>query len=198
MARGQYVAFLDDDDEWLPQKLEIQYHLICHNKKIGMVYGSYYHISNNGRRRIERQINVTENPHYKLLGWNVVGSTSFPLIRKECFYTCGAFNPRLKSCQDWDVWLRITQKYQVAFCKEPLGLYHLGTDRISSSMNKRIQGWKMILHLYEKEYKKNPEQLVKFLETIVSECAGTKNIKDLIFFCLKLEIVRIRYHLINQ
>ena len=88
---------------------------------------------------------------------NFIGSTSFPLIRKECFDACGPFDTRMKSAQDYEMWLRIAQRYPVDYVDEPLVLYHEnGGPRISTNVSNRIQGLERLGEIHAQYLRAHP------------------------------------------
>lgn len=119
-ATGEWIALLDSDDEWLPQKLERQFQQvaaepslrICHTEEIW---------TRNGLR-----VNAMKK-HAKRGGWIFrhclplcAMSPSSILIHREVFETIGLFDESLPACEDYDLWLRITARFPVLFIPEPL------------------------------------------------------------------------------
>lgn len=98
-SSGEYIAFLDDDDEWLPEKLEIQVPLMDDN--VAIVYSNFL-ICDNGKYHKNNLIEVTnKNKIEKILETNFIGSTSFPLLNKKLLLDVGGFDDQLKSCQEY-------------------------------------------------------------------------------------------------
>ena len=72
---------------------------------------------------------------------NFIGSTSFPLIRKSCLEEIGGFDVLMQSAQDYDVWLRLSDKYSIDYFDEELGIYHVhGEKQITKNPDKKIAG----------------------------------------------------------
>ncbi len=128
LAKGEWVAFLDSDDEWLPQKLEKQISLlkakpdykICHTEELWI---------RNGVR-----VNQMKK-HKKAGGWIFpqclpicAMSPSSILIHRSVFDSIGYFDTSLPACEDYDLWLRITAKYPVLYLEEPLIKKYGGHD----------------------------------------------------------------------
>ena len=85
----------------------------------------------------------------RLIVRNFIGSTSFALIRRECFDECGLFDTKIKASQDLELYLRIVQKYEVAYVDEPLVVYYIHSgERITANPYYKIQGIKYISTLY--------------------------------------------------
>lgn len=159
-AKGEYVAFLDDDDEWLPQKLEVQFKRIK-EKNVALVYCSHYSISDKGKiRLIEEPLameGIHNNAFESLLRCNFIGSTSYPLLRTKILEEVGGFNEDIESSQDHELWLRIAQEHAVFYVKEPLVRLYSGGDSISRNKSKVLQGYEYLLREYGEFYKQNKE-----------------------------------------
>ncbi len=150
-AKGEFIAYLDDDDEWLPQKLEKQIALM-HNAEVALVYcGSIYKNDKTGASINKETDYYRGFVHQKLLYGNFIGSTSFPLIRAECLKEINGFDEQMQSAQDYDVWIRLSEKYKVDFVPEPLVIYHEHDGiQISGSPLKKINGLERLNHKNEK------------------------------------------------
>ncbi|HHX66899.1 MAG TPA: glycosyltransferase family 2 protein [Gallicola sp.] len=150
-SHGNFIAFLDDDDEWLPAKIEKQLKLFK-EPEVGLVYCRSFTIDElYGVTKIRKVKFYKGYVFDQLFRTNFIGSTSFPLIKKECFQDCGMFDTSLKSCQDFELWLRIVKKYKVDYVDEPLVNYYIhGNERITSDPLNRIQGIMSINNKYKK------------------------------------------------
>lgn len=140
-AKGEYIAYLDDDDEWLPQKIEKEM-AAFRGEKTAMVYCGQRRF--NDKNQSFRDINakaVSGDAVKMLLLGNFVGSTSIPLIKTECLREIGGFDKLLKSAQDYDVWMRLAMKYEFRWVEEPLVIYHIHeNEQISKSAANKIAG----------------------------------------------------------
>lgn len=118
-AKGEWIAFLDSDDEWLPQKLEKQLELIESNPE--------YKICHTEELWIRNGVRVNQmKKHKKSAGWIFnrclplcAISPSSVLIHCSVFNDVGDFDITLPACEDYDLWLRITAKYPVLYVEEP-------------------------------------------------------------------------------
>jgi glycosyltransferase involved in cell wall biosynthesis len=147
-AEGFYLAFLDDDDMWLPNKLEVQ--LKYFGNDIGMVYSNGYVISSNSKRLYTKSENfISKGNLYQLLLYNYIGPTVTAVIRRDCFFDIGMFDEDMPAKQDYDLWIRIIEKFKIIGINQPLYFY-LQHDSYQMSKN-----YSLILKGYKKIYIKN-------------------------------------------
>ena len=140
-ARGKFIALLDDDDEWLPHRLETQVRKFeTLEPDVGVVYGGFYYVSQQDGRILGKRLPAYKgNVYDKLLRENFIGSPTL-LIRRECFKRAGLFDPNLSSSQDWDMWLRIARHYKFDYVDEIVAKYYVHGRQISFNMKKYIPG----------------------------------------------------------
>jgi GT2 family glycosyltransferase len=106
-GRGEYVAFLDDDDLWLPRKLELQAKLLVENPRVGLVYTWRLLTDLEGHvlPQIQRPMHRGNVLGELLLGCFVVPSVV--MVRREWLDRVGLFDTGLRTGEDWDLWLRL-------------------------------------------------------------------------------------------
>ena len=155
-ARGKFIALLDDDDEWLPHRLELQVKkLETLDKEFGVVYGGFYYVSQQDGRILGKRLPQFRGDVYQhFLRENFVGSPTL-LIRRECFKKAGLFDPKLTSSQDWDMWLRIAKYYKFDYVDEIVAKYYVHGRQISFNMKKYIPGRERFISKH-KDISKNP------------------------------------------
>ncbi len=123
-SRGEWIAFLDDDDVWLDTKIERQMALVRQNPRLGIVYCSDYAVDEQLRVLHTRQA-IPENRgdvFERLLVKNFI-FTSCVLARRDLIEKAGYMNRAYQFAEDWDLWLRIAATHPVDFVPEPLVLY---------------------------------------------------------------------------
>ena len=122
------IAYLDDDDEWLPEKMKLQAEKLneC-GENTALVYCDFYMFDDiKGTSREIRKSFSGDNIRQELMRYNVIGSPSFVLVRTKCLSEVGGFDVELTSGEEWDVWVRILEHYDAAYVNMPLVNYHLG------------------------------------------------------------------------
>ncbi|OVE67767.1 hypothetical protein CCS79_12485 [Clostridium diolis] len=165
-ANGMYIAFLDDDDEWLPNKLSKQIQCMS-NSQIGLVYCSSFIVRENGIKKLHVPKNVSHDFEKEILCDNFVGSTSFPLLRLKAFKECGMFDTKLVSCQDYDMWIRILKKYKAILVEEPLCNYYLSNDSVfKKNSSKYMDGDLYILEKYHNDFEKYQDSYLYHLNNM--------------------------------
>ena len=114
-ATGRFVAFLDDDDYWLPEKLEHQVEFMEQRPEIGVTYTRATvelapGVINGSRLYPKDLINTFED----LLNWPNGPVFSSMMIRRRCFDGAGWFDLRYAICEDFDLKLRYAQRWGIA------------------------------------------------------------------------------------
>ena len=148
-AHGEYVGFLDDDDEWRYDKIEKQLAAFT-DDSIAMVYSGILYVDEVNRRKFYEDNQYEKGKMFELLlRSNIIGSTSNPLIKKQCINDVGGFDVSMQSSQDYDLWIRIARKYQINYVDAPLVKYHLHPGyRITEDMDRKIKGTEHLLQKY--------------------------------------------------
>jgi glycosyltransferase involved in cell wall biosynthesis len=151
LARGQWIAFLDSDDYWLPEKLETQIRFFSHTPEALICQTEEIWIRN-GRR-----VNPLKK-HQKFSGdifapslRLCLVSPSAVMIKKELFDRVGCFDETLPACEDYDLWLRISSKIPIYLIDQPLVVKRGGhpdqLSRITPALDRfRIQALVKILN----------------------------------------------------
>lgn len=134
---GEYIAFLDSDDLWYPEKLEKQVGVLDENPEIDLVYADCY----SGESRNDPNQNgffVSENLFsgyiFERIAQNNIFWTSSLLLRRNVFILAGVFDPTLRSSEDYDLWLRICYYHQCYYIPEVLGLFRKHDNRMTKSI----------------------------------------------------------------
>ena len=164
LSSADYVAFLDSDDVWLPEKLEKQISVFkaYKNDMLGAVYCEARVINNKGEITNEYlepiDQSIRGNIYHKLFYKNyIMGSASGVLIKKSCFDVVGKFDEELRGFEDWDMWLRLAEKYEFDFVPETLTM--LRHHRSNSHYNLALM-FSSGINFYNKWYSKAASQKI--------------------------------------
>ncbi len=150
-STANYIAFLDDDDEWLPEKLELQLDLLEERSpKVGGVYTGVTAIQNPGGAILYNRIPEKRGDIYhEMIRENVVGTSSTVLLRRECFERVGLFDESIPYGLDYDMWIRISKDFHFECIEKSLVNYHVHKGQLTNDTKKLIAGEEAMLRKYE-------------------------------------------------
>ncbi len=120
LCRGQYIARMDADDISLPRRFEKQVEFLEKNSDYALVGSSYYHISEDGKiasltKVLTGDLEIRQG--LKKQNWFGHGTV---MIRRDCFVSLGGYDEKYKFAQDYDLWLKVAEKYKVGNIDESL------------------------------------------------------------------------------
>ncbi|HEY6334321.1 MAG TPA: glycosyltransferase family 2 protein [Alphaproteobacteria bacterium] len=128
-ARGEYIAFLDSDDEWLPGKVTRQLaSLEASPREAGVSITGYFLMRDRLGRCESRPLTAQRDWYRYLLGGCTVSMGSCALMRRGIFDEIGFFDEEMRRLYDWDWLLRYTRTQGIANLAEPLAIVHTGTN----------------------------------------------------------------------
>jgi cellulose synthase/poly-beta-1,6-N-acetylglucosamine synthase-like glycosyltransferase len=175
-AGGEYIAFLDSDDLWAPEKLAKQVTVLDANPQISLVFTRARYIDEVGQPVSFSGQTCDGGPGQQvvimdysipLLNGNVVaGGGSAAMVRRWMLEKVGKFDLNLVQSEDWDMWLRLAPLGPFAYIPEPLTSY-------------RVYGWKKLL-----KWQMNAESIQQHMRIVDKHLTGWK--------CEPLEKVRLR------
>jgi glycosyltransferase involved in cell wall biosynthesis len=127
-ARGEWVAFLDADDLWLPGKLCDQFDEL-HRYPLASFSYSDELLRFPDASQSELKCRKLELPLLLELIWGNLFGTPTVVVRRDCFETVGFFDTSLRTGEDWDMWLRLAACYEAAYIPRPLTLVRRSARR---------------------------------------------------------------------
>ena len=120
IATGEWLALLDSDDEWLPEKLATQLALLEQQPEHQLIHSDEIWIRNGVRvNQMKKHSKKGGHIFQNCLPLCAI-SPSAAMIHRDLFTEVGLFDESLPACEDYDLWLRITAHHPVLYCEEPL------------------------------------------------------------------------------
>lgn len=158
LATGDFIGFLDSDDQWLPKKLEKQLQKFNEQPDVGVVYTGVQVVDEHNKPTRKIVPVFRGDMLAKLLESNCIDTTSSVLVRREVLAQIHGFDGQLPSCQDWDLYIRLAQVAKFDFVKESMVLfYHHSGERITTNklsvLNGHLKVFKKYKDLAKKERK---------------------------------------------
>lgn len=152
LGSAPWLAFLDSDDEWLPEKLKMQLDLFD-KEKLPIVHTEEIWI--------RRGVRVNQKKIHQKSGGDIFTpslrrcliSPSSIMITRTLFEELGGFDPEFVVCEDYDLWLRATLKTPISFVEKPMIAKYGGHEDQLSMRYKAMDKWRLksMIRLYEKE-----------------------------------------------
>lgn len=147
-ANGEYIAFLDDDDEWLENKITEQINVFKMYGDVAIVSTDYFIF--NGKKDVCKSNGLEHINLNDLLYVNYCGSFSFCMTKRE-FVKEHKINPQLKTCQDWDLWIKILMHSELGcrvIRKHLVRYYSDHPDKLTKSLQNRVQSNVLFMRSY--------------------------------------------------
>ncbi|MGH9799861.1 MAG: glycosyltransferase family 2 protein [Blastocatellia bacterium] len=132
-STGQYIAFLDGDDLWAPDKLAEQVEFLESHPEIGMVYAeAIVFAEQSGQKQFREKIGYTGETSFchLLLGDHIPNSTV--IIRRECVDKIGLLNEsrELIAVEDYEYWLRLARAFPIKGISKPMAFYRVHANNL--------------------------------------------------------------------
>jgi glycosyltransferase involved in cell wall biosynthesis len=159
-ARGEYLAFLDSDDLWLPEKLAFHVQHLGENPQVGISFSRSSFIDSQGHPLgIHQMPKLSEITPGHLLCRNPIGNGSAPVIRRRVLEQISFLDDRhggpevcyfdeaLRRSEDIECWIRIaiTTDWQVAGIPQALTLYRVNGEGLSADVERQFESWQQVI-----------------------------------------------------
>ena len=176
-SKGDYIAFLDSDDLWLPTKIEEQVQVFNEKPHVGLVYTDIQFIDANGNTYdgdLSWDKPAREVLYEDLMTHNVItGSLSSVIVRRVCLDRVGLFDEYMNACEDLDLYRRIARHFQFHKIDLPLVKIRIHDNNTQHELTTMARGWEITIRKIvgdtppEFEYYKD-EAIIRILSNIAS------------------------------
>ena len=162
-ATGEFIAFLDADDFWYPEKIERQIEFHQRNPELAMSFTNYEHLTEDYQviidcfsywsqfqEKDELFFNF-EKPLEFIIENNVIG-TSTVMVRADVFSQTDSFNADIKYGEDWELWLRLSENHQIGVLNSVQVGYLMRSSSVTQTESfklRNLQSIETILQRYQ-------------------------------------------------
>jgi glycosyltransferase involved in cell wall biosynthesis len=135
-ATGKYIARIDADDIWHPQKLEKQINILNKNKNLAFIATDFYRIDyQNNILSIDKNSQYNNNLRHNILKKNLFCHSSI-ILKKEICLNVNLYDETIKHAEDYHCWIKILSKYDGIILPEILTYYRISSNQISFKKRK--------------------------------------------------------------
>lgn len=178
-AQGEFISYLDHDDLWLPEKLRLQVEKIRTDDNVGVMYCNWLSVDEEGKAMpASQQLSQQEwwhpkegdifpwilLPHRRHIMQNPIVSMTIPLIRTQVLRNVGGFDASTVPCDDWDLWIRLSQVTQFMYVPRVMVHYVMHEGQQHKNQRKAIDSTIRLIRKHSGLFKKNVFMRVKFRE----------------------------------
>ncbi|MEM7166484.1 MAG: glycosyltransferase family A protein [Planctomycetota bacterium] len=151
-SQGEFVAFLDADDIWLPQKLTAQLCALAKNPRAAVAYCLLDRVDQRGACRLPHTRRCDSGDLSQVLPiWNLIGNGSNWLLRRSVFGQVAGFEETLEAAEDWHFSVRLAQHFEFVGVPEVLALYRQHDRSVSTDLRKVERFFRQAWRLLQRE-----------------------------------------------
>ncbi len=184
-ASGEFIAFQDSDDEWMPGKLAKQIEAFKHAPAdTGVVYTAFWRMEGKEKSYTPSRDVLTTNGFLleELLKRNFITTQSI-LVKKTCFDEVGLFDEAMPRLQDWELLLRLSKHYPFLFIDEPLvNVYHT-PGNITSNQEALTTALVLLLEKHHEDFAKYRKVLANFNCYIGQQFFLSGDLRKSLYYC---------------
>ncbi|WP_459190889.1 glycosyltransferase family 2 protein [Halosimplex sp. J119] len=149
-SSGSLISFLDDDDWWKQKKIEQQIQAI-RNTDAAFIFTGIQHVDSDGNT-INFRIPTSKPDKQEILTWNAVGAPSTVLVKRSCLNAVGGFDETLPSREEWDLYIRLLEKFDCEFIPYPLMVKESHDNTISRNIDLIERDWMTLFEKHKSKY----------------------------------------------
>ncbi|ODS34733.1 MAG: glycosyltransferase family 2 [Candidatus Scalindua rubra] len=132
LSKAEFIAFLDHDDLWIPNKLKIQMEYFNKSPQVGLVYAKYTSFRNNKKLRTKPEKGYSGWIFAKLISKSFI-QTSTVMVKRDCLNVVGPFDESFALADEYDMFLRIAKRFQCGFIDKGLTKYRIHDTNASKN-----------------------------------------------------------------
>ncbi len=171
-SSGQFVAFLDSDDRWAPDKLEAVAAAIRMAPDTGLFYSQCEVVDEAGNLLwIDRSRRIESSAYRPLLLGNFL-ATSSAIVRRDALEWVGEFDSTLEPCEDWDYWLRLSRRFPITLVPQPLVIFEYSSaDKMTARTQHFLEAHDRVI---EKALRLDPSLDLQTRQAVLANIAYVK------------------------
>lgn len=139
-SKGEYIAFLDSDDVWRLDKIEKQLECFRRNQSLIAVFCNYEMVQFETGKLLGNNNKALKCENSDIYVGNYLGTTSCLMAKRTKLFDIGMFDIELRSCQDWDVYIKLVNSGKIAYVPEILLTQYYHGKRMSNDGTNVLQG----------------------------------------------------------
>lgn len=136
VARGEYVGFLDSDDTWFSEKAERHLSVMEKDAQLGLTFSHSAYLDDAGNPTGQLLVSLCNRPDTRdLIRRNHLGNGSTAILRRTCLEMSGGFDETLRTCEEWELWVRVaaSTRFKIQLIPEVLTGYRIRPGSLSQS-----------------------------------------------------------------
>jgi glycosyltransferase involved in cell wall biosynthesis len=151
IVQGEVICFLDSDDLWEPEKLQVQHDIFQKQAEVGLVYCNGHYIDSDSQKKKIYEVDpaLRGKCFGKLLMGNAIVASSVA-VRRSVIEAVGNFDENLSACENWELWLRVAQVSELEALEDTLVSYRQHENNMSLDIDKMRNNRLAVLEKYRR------------------------------------------------